>query len=121
MKVVNTPSISTNEINNTEPSVLYGIFNNHLLYENIYNNLSLNDLQNLHNTDTHIRSSVVDYIKRKTITEDEWEWVSINSNLSEDFIREFQDKLNWYNISEYQKLSEDFIREFQYEVEWNLI
>ncbi len=61
--------------------------------------------------------------------------------LSENFIREFQDKVNWYNISiiknyqkissiefkdkvnwndisKYQKLSENFIREFQNKVNW---
>ncbi|KAF8766573.1 hypothetical protein HNY73_019622 [Argiope bruennichi] len=45
----------------------------------------------------------------------------IKQKLSEDFIREFQDKFNWKLISEYQKLSEDFIREFQYKVNWKLI
>jgi hypothetical protein len=38
--------------------------------------------------------------------------------LSEDFIREFQDKVNWWGISIHQKLSEDFIREFQDKVDW---
>ena len=28
-------------------------------------------------------------------------------------IREFQDKVDWYNISQHQNLSEDFIREFK--------
>ena len=32
--------------------------------------------------------------------------------MSEDFIREFKDQVNWYYISIHQKLSEDFIREF---------
>ena len=39
-------------------------------------------------------------------------------NTSEDFIREFRDKIGWYHISRYQKLSENFIREFKYEVNW---
>jgi len=33
--------------------------------------------------------------------------------LSEDFIREFQDRVNWECISKYQTLSEPFIREFR--------
>lgn len=33
--------------------------------------------------------------------------------LSEDFIIEFQDELDWFWISMDQKLSEEFIREFQ--------
>ena len=41
-----------------------------------------------------------------------------NNKLTEDFIREFQDKVNWWLISEYQKLSEDFIREFKDNVSW---
>jgi len=41
-----------------------------------------------------------------------WSWVSIEQNLSEDFIREFQHKVNWHNISFAQKLSKEFIIEF---------
>ena len=41
-----------------------------------------------------------------------WTWISKYQKLSEDFMREFQDKLYWPYISIYQKLSEDFIREF---------
>ena len=43
----------------------------------------------------------------------DWKCISEKQNLSEDFIREFQDKVDWKYISKYQKLSEDFIREFQ--------
>ena len=55
------------------------------------------------------------------ITKIEWENISKSQNLSEDFIREFQDKVYWYDISMYQKLSEEFIREFQNKVNWVLI
>ena len=51
-------------------------------------------------------------------------WIYIyygTCELSEDFIREFQDKLNWGNISYCQKLSENFIREFQHKVDWEYI
>lgn len=41
--------------------------------------------------------------------------------LSEDFIRRYQDKLNWRVISECQTLSEDFIREFKDKVRWDSI
>ena len=50
-----------------------------------------------------------------------WKHVSRCQKLSEDFIREFQDKVNWKEISWNQKLSEDFIREFQDKVYWNNI
>jgi len=46
------------------------------------------------------------------------DWVKISEyqELSEDFIREYQDKLDWWNISQYQKLSEEFILEYQFYV-----
>ena len=50
-----------------------------------------------------------------------WRYVSSNQKLSEDFIREFQNKVDWVNVSIFQKLSEDFIREFQNEVDWEYI
>ncbi|GIX90852.1 uncharacterized protein CDAR_551961 [Caerostris darwini] len=48
----------------------------------------------------------------------DWEEISICQKRSEDFIREFQDKVDWEEISICQKLSEDFIREFQDKVDW---
>ena len=48
----------------------------------------------------------------------EWNNISAYQKLSEDFIREFKDKLNRLCISKYQKLSEDFIREFKNKVHW---
>jgi hypothetical protein len=50
-----------------------------------------------------------------------WNMASIHSKLSEDFIREFQDKVEWNVISIHQTLSEDFIREFQDKVCWRWI
>lgn len=47
-----------------------------------------------------------------------WFWIAIRQKLSEPFIREFQDEVDWDCISKYQKLSEDFIREFQDKVDW---
>lgn len=54
-------------------------------------------------------------------TEYDWRRTSRYQKLSEDFIREYQNKLNWDNISIYQELSDDFIREFQDKVDWKLI
>ena len=52
-----------------------------------------------------------------------WDNISKDEELelSEDFIREFQDKVNWTWISKYQKLSEDFMREFQNKLYWPYI
>ena len=47
-----------------------------------------------------------------------WRYISGCQKLSEDFIREFKDKVLWNYISGYQKLSEDFIREFKDRVDW---
>ena len=54
---------------------------------------------------------------------EDWNTLSASSreNLTEDFIREFADKVNWYYISLYQHLSEDFIREFANRVNWNAV
>ena len=51
----------------------------------------------------------------------DWRWISKYQNLSESFIREFQDKVDWGRISKYQKLSESFIRECQDKVDWHWI
>ncbi|HNW67143.1 MAG TPA: hypothetical protein PKO10_08080, partial [Aliarcobacter cryaerophilus] len=51
----------------------------------------------------------------------DWFHISINQKLSEEFIREFSDKIYWEYISEYQKLSEEFIREFANKVDWYYI
>ena len=55
-----------------------------------------------------------------TFNWDDWEFYKKNK-LFEEFIREFQDKVNWYYISKYQTLSENFIREFQDKVNWKVI
>ena len=54
---------------------------------------------------------------------DDWNWgyIVYNTALSENFIREFKNKVNWVDISYKQKLSEDFIREFKDYVDWQYI
>ena len=56
-----------------------------------------------------------------SLDEVSWYRISRCQKLSEDFIREFKNKVYWCRISKYQKLSENFIREFQYEVDWDKI
>ena len=50
-----------------------------------------------------------------------WTSVSKHEGLTEDFIREFADKVNWCYISLCQHLSEDFICEFKDRVSWYYI
>lgn len=52
------------------------------------------------------------------ITEEQWEDISKHQKLSEDFIREFQDKVDWWYISSHENLSEIFICEFQNKMNW---
>ena len=42
--------------------------------------------------------------------EEYWNEISENETLSEDFIREFKDRVNWIMISRFQVLSEEFTR-----------
>jgi len=50
-----------------------------------------------------------------------WTKVSWSQPLSESIIREFQDKVNWTLITSEQKISENFIREFSHKVNWNYL
>ncbi len=43
----------------------------------------------------------------------DWNCISAYQNISEDFIREFKDKVNWFNISVFQSISKDFVEEFK--------
>ena len=50
-----------------------------------------------------------------------WNHISFDQKLSENFMREYQDKIEWENISYTQILSESFIIEFQDKVDWYCI
>jgi hemerythrin-like domain-containing protein len=66
-----------------------------------------------------ITSEKIDKIRANP--NNDWDYISYRMKLSEDFIREFSDKVHWGMISEYQIFSEDFIREFADKVDWKLI
>jgi hypothetical protein len=51
----------------------------------------------------------------------DWEEISCNQKLSEEFIEKFQNKVDWDAISIHQKLSEEFIQKFQDKVNWGYI
>jgi hypothetical protein len=59
-------------------------------------------------------------IRNEIATGEEIDWnkVSRYGILSEDFIREYQDKVYWTYISEYQVLSESFMHEFKDRLSW---
>jgi len=53
-----------------------------------------------------------------------WKEISEKCRLTEDFMREFQEYLNWHYICRHQTLSEDFIKEFQHQFnigDWSAI
>ena len=41
-----------------------------------------------------------------------------NNAFTEDFIREFADRVNWYHVSHFQRLSESFMEEFEDNLDW---
>jgi hypothetical protein len=52
----------------------------------------------------------------------QFNWWTLHTNLSEDFMRRFGDKLNWRKVSDHQKgLTESFIRENADRVHWDRI
>ena len=50
-----------------------------------------------------------------------WMNLSEHTGLTEDFIREFGDNLDWYWISARQRLSEEFIEEFKDKLDMGFI
>jgi hypothetical protein len=50
-----------------------------------------------------------------------WNTVCCKDDLSEEFIREFQDKVHWNCISASELLTEEFIIEFKDKVYWPFI
>lgn len=57
-------------------------------------------------------------VPEETIGNHVWRDISEYSKLSEEFIRVFEDKVDWELVCQYQKLSEELIREFQSKVDW---
>lgn len=44
----------------------------------------------------------------------DWSFISTKSQLSEEFIEKYKDKVNWYNILEFQKnLSPEFRKKWE--------
>ena len=77
------------------------------------------------NYDNWARLSLCESLTEDFIQEfkDKVDWICISRypHLSEDFIRKFADRVDWYYISAYQHLSENFIREFADRVAWDWI
>lgn len=85
----------------------FKILYNHLIYDEIYKNLQIIDLIELFEI-PEFNHSVTDYLKRQNLN---WEFISENFELSENFIREFSERVDWRYIPHCQALTEDFREE----------
>jgi hypothetical protein len=67
----------------------------------------------------------LDYIMKiegwKSLTKVRWGLVSYRTNLTEDFMREFQDKLDWPTLSTRQEFSYQFIKEFKDKLDFDML
>src|SRR3712207_7302053 len=51
----------------------------------------------------------------------QWNEISTMGNLTEEFMDEYQNQLNWGYICQTQKLSENFIRNHENKMVWNFV
>jgi hypothetical protein len=65
-----------------------------------------------------VKLGLTEVFIRENANKVNWYFISYYQKLSEEFIREFSDKIDWDCVSQQQKLSEDFIREFSKKVNW---
>lgn len=61
------------------------------------------------------------YNKKYRLSVKLWKTISINQKLSEGFMHDFRNKLDWIEISKYQVLSEKFIQEHKDYIHFNLL
>ena len=89
--------------------------------------------RNLKNIENKVRNFRIHYwetISRMLLTDDfirdfrdevDWKWISSTQQRNENFIEEFKEKINWEAVSRYQDLSEDFIKQHQDKLDWKWI
>ena len=51
----------------------------------------------------------------------DWNIISGSQLLNENFIEEFKDKIQWESVSRYQNFTEYFIRQYQGEMVWKCV
>lgn len=59
------------------------------------------------------------YIQTGLISGYNWLAVAVDQSLSEQFMIDYQDRLDWMNVSISQNLSESFMRKMKHRVLWN--
>lgn len=50
-----------------------------------------------------------------------WSYISVHQHLSENFLKKYQDKLDWWLICRYQDISTDFMLEVFNKIKWSEI
>ena len=89
-------------------------------------NLAQYNLETIQNKLENANESVWLQISQMALSDDfirdfkdrlNWGWISTTLPLNENFIEEFQGFIDWEVVSQYETLSEEFIREFQDEVD----
>ncbi|HCL4447268.1 TPA: hypothetical protein N2D16_002873 [Clostridium botulinum] len=71
------------------------------------------DLATINDIENFVRKN------KKILNETDWENISKNKNLTENFIIEFEKNIDWFYIHCYQNLSEDFLLKFKNKIYWN--
>jgi len=51
----------------------------------------------------------------------QWYFITKNSELSEEFLEEFQDKICWVTVSSTYDLSQNFIDKFEHKIHWDML
>lgn len=57
-------------------------------------------------------------LERYRTNEQFWQFICLNFDLPDQFIREYKHIIDWGWVSRYQDLSNDFIREFKHKIDW---
>ncbi len=86
----------------------------------IYQELDKNKKIDWNNCEFYKNNQLSEDFIREFKNKVNWIYISAYKKLSEEFIKEFQDKVDWYFISKRQKLSESFIKEFQNKIDWKM-
>ena len=59
-----------------------------------------------------------DLVNSRNLTKSHWHWITCRQKLSEDFIKEFSDEVDFDWVVAYQDVSEEFIELFQDKINW---
>jgi hypothetical protein len=67
------------------------------------------------------KNEVIDFLTTNDFNRAGWDIISLDYQLSEDFMRKYKNKLAWWILCQDQQLSESFMREMHDCMEWDTI